>query len=86
MRVKILQWNALATWVWDIENEDMCAICRHPFEQPCPKCKVPGDDCVPGKELNISMKITENIYLIKVAGECNHHFHMHCIIRWIEEG
>lgn len=51
MRVKIKQWNALATWVWDIGNEDTCAICRQPFELPCPKCKMPGDDCVPSKFL-----------------------------------
>lgn len=47
MKVRINAWNAIATWVWDIENENYCTICQLPFESPCPKCKVPGDECVP---------------------------------------
>ena len=35
---------------------------------PCPRCKVPGDDCVP------------------IQGQCLHHFHLHCILKWTEEG
>jgi len=27
------------------EEEDLCGICRVPFEGCCPGCKVPGDDC-----------------------------------------
>ena len=47
MKVKINSWNAIATWVWDIDTESNCTICQLPFESPCPKCKVPGDECVP---------------------------------------
>lgn len=47
MKVKINSWNAIATWVWDIDSESNCTICQLPFESPCPKCKVPGDECVP---------------------------------------
>lgn len=47
MKLKINTWNAIATWVWDIENESNCTICQLPFESPCPKCKTPGDECVP---------------------------------------
>ena len=52
MKVKIKSWNALATWVWNIENESQCAICQSDFESPCPRCKVPGDECPPSKMIN----------------------------------
>ena len=68
MKVKIDSWNAVATWKWDIESEECCTICQYAFESPCPRCKVPGDDCVP------------------IQGQCLHHFHLHCILKWTEEG
>jgi anaphase-promoting complex subunit 11 len=67
MKVKIKKWKGVATWLWDIE-EVKCTICQSDFESPCPKCKTPGDDCVP------------------VQGSCNHHFHLHCIMRWVDGG
>lgn len=47
MKVKINSWHAVATWKWDIESADSCAICQFAFESPCPRCKVPGDGCIP---------------------------------------
>ncbi len=47
MKVKINSWNSVATWKWDIENADKCTICQSEFEAPCPRCRIPGDDCVP---------------------------------------
>ena len=85
MKVKINSWNAIATWVWDIDTESNCTICQLPFESPCPKCKVPGDECVPSIFFFfffMSFKKKKK----KVQGMCNHHFHLHCIIRWTEEG
>ncbi|EJD55649.1 RING/U-box [Auricularia subglabra TFB-10046 SS5] len=55
MKVTIKSWHAVAEWRWDTgqgsaageqdEDEDVCGICRLPFEACCPACKVPGDDC-----------------------------------------
>ncbi|KAJ7046146.1 anaphase-promoting complex subunit 11 [Mycena alexandri] len=53
MKVTIKHWHAVAQWRWDTgpdssndaENEDVCGICRVPYEGCCPSCKVPGDDC-----------------------------------------
>lgn len=56
----------VASWKWDIPDEDVCGICHSEFERCCPSCKVPGDDCPP------------------MWGACNHAFHMHCIMRWLE--
>lgn len=45
MKVTILEWHAVAAWRWDMPSDDLCGICRVPFDGTCPKCKYPGDDC-----------------------------------------
>lgn len=45
MKVKITKWNAVATWRWDIPDDDVCGICQVHFDGTCPTCKYPGDDC-----------------------------------------
>jgi anaphase-promoting complex subunit 11 len=45
MRVTIKKWHAVATWRWDMPEEDVCGICRVQFDGTCPTCKYPGDDC-----------------------------------------
>ena len=45
MKVTILEWHAVAAWHWDMPTDDLCGICRVPFDGTCPTCKYPGDDC-----------------------------------------
>ncbi len=54
MKVTVKHWHAVAQWRWDTgasesegsdENEDVCGICRVPYEGCCPSCKMPGDVC-----------------------------------------
>jgi anaphase-promoting complex subunit 11 len=45
MKVTIKKWNAVATWRWDIPEDDVCGICQVHFDGTCPTCKYPGDDC-----------------------------------------
>ncbi|KAJ7047977.1 anaphase-promoting complex subunit 11 RING-H2 finger-domain-containing protein [Mycena amicta] len=56
MQVTIKHWHAVAQWRWDTgadhndsdstsDDDDVCGICRVPYEGCCPSCKVPGDDC-----------------------------------------
>ncbi|TGJ84531.1 hypothetical protein E0Z10_g4232 [Xylaria hypoxylon] len=45
MKVKIKKWDAVATWRWDIPEDDVCGICQVHFDGTCPTCKYPGDDC-----------------------------------------
>ncbi|CAG7919454.1 unnamed protein product [Penicillium olsonii] len=66
MKVAIKEWNAIATWHWDIPEDEVCGICRVQFDGTCPTCKFPGDDCA------------------LVQGKCNHAFHMHCLMTWID--
>jgi hypothetical protein len=48
MKVKIKRWHGVAVWKWDVDD-DVCGICRMPFEACCPGAKYPGDDCPPGR-------------------------------------
>ncbi|KAG5991762.1 hypothetical protein E4U52_003360 [Claviceps spartinae] len=45
MKVTIKEWNTVATWRWDIPEDDVCGICQVHFDGTCPTCKYPGDDC-----------------------------------------
>jgi anaphase-promoting complex subunit 11 len=45
MKVTIKEWNAVAAWRWDMPDDDVCGICRNPYDSTCSKCKFPGDDC-----------------------------------------
>ncbi|KIJ45188.1 hypothetical protein M422DRAFT_30036 [Sphaerobolus stellatus SS14] len=53
MKVTVKSWHAIAQWRWDTGQsgddaegeEDVCGICRVPYEACCPSCKMPGDDC-----------------------------------------
>lgn len=45
MKVKIKKWDAVATWRWDLPEDDVCGICQAHFDGTCPTCKYPGDDC-----------------------------------------
>lgn len=57
MRVRIKEWNAVASWRWDMPEDEVCGICRVQFDGTCPTCKFPGDDCslcMPSQQLNES--------------------------------
>ena len=63
MKVTVKSWHAVAEWRWDTgkpmshdedDDEDVCGICRLPFEACCPACKVPGDDCPLSAHLRLS--------------------------------
>lgn len=45
MKVTIKEWNSVATWRWDIPEDDVCGICQVHFDGTCPTCRYPGDDC-----------------------------------------
>jgi hypothetical protein len=45
MKVRIKEWHAVATWRWDMPEDEVCGICRVQFDGTCPTCKYPGDDC-----------------------------------------
>lgn len=49
MKVTVKEWNAVASWRWDMPEDDLCGICRVQFDATCPDCTCPGDECPPGR-------------------------------------
>ncbi|KAJ2352111.1 ubiquitin-protein ligase Anaphase Promoting Complex [Coemansia erecta] len=45
MKITITRWKDVAGWRWDVPDDEVCGICRSPFDACCPTCKIPGDDC-----------------------------------------
>merc|ERR1712196_718983 len=43
LKVTIKKWHAFAAWTWNA-GDDVCGICRMPFESAAPDTKYPGDD------------------------------------------
>ena len=41
--VEIKHWRAVASWTWDA-GDDVCGICRAPFDGVPPDARFPGDD------------------------------------------
>lgn len=88
MKVTIKEWNAVASWRWDMPEDDVCGICRVQFDGTCPTCKYPGDDCT----LRMCFPFHKDypftqywgngcegkayIDLFLVIGKCGHSFHM----------
>jgi hypothetical protein len=80
MKVTIKEWNAVATWRWDMPEDDVCGICRVQFDGTCPTCKFPGDDCSLCEFFlpyvgDGDLRLTDNYYPA-VLGKCGHSFHM----------
>ncbi|OHW93426.1 anaphase-promoting complex subunit 11 [Colletotrichum incanum] len=72
MKVKITRWNTVATWRWDIPEDDVCGICQVHFDGTCPTCKYPGDDCS-----LLSGKCGHNFHMNLNS--------KHCILEWIKQ-
>lgn len=56
MKVTIKEWNAVAAWRWDMPDDDVCGICRNPYDSTCSKCKFPGDEC-PLRKMTLSVML-----------------------------
>jgi len=45
--VFLIEIHGVGVWKWNVQNEEVCGICRMSYESCCPDCKFPGDDCPP---------------------------------------
>ncbi|KAM0808164.1 hypothetical protein AB5N19_08506 [Seiridium cardinale] len=86
MKVKIKKWNAVATWRWDLPEDDVCGICQVHFDGTCPTCKYPGDDCS-----LLSGKCGHNFHMVSASPEHERwklrlaDILKHCIMEWIKQ-
>lgn len=76
MKVRIKQWNAVAAWRWDMPDDDLCGICRSPYDSTCSKCKFPGDGCPLRESPTFPHDKAPSHCPFAVMGQCNHSFHM----------
>ena len=44
LKMTVKSWHAVASWTWNA-GDDVCGICRMPFDGCPPEGKFPGDDC-----------------------------------------
>ena len=63
MKVVIKEWHGVATWRWDMPEDEVCGICRVQFDGTCPTCKYPGDDCT-----LLVGKCGHSFHMVGVAG------------------
>lgn len=68
MKVKIKSWVAVASWKWDVPEDEVCGICRVQFDGTCPNCRYPGDDCSLCVYSNISIQFFELFYALLLTG------------------
>ena len=78
MKVTIKEWNAVASWRWDMAEDEVCGICRVQFDGTCPTCKYPGDDCTLCELQPSKPEVDPNptLRMSIVIGKCAHSFHM----------
>lgn len=55
----------MAVWQWDVAQDDVCGICRVPFEGTCADCKAPGDDCPLSTPLFLEPCVGKKIWLTR---------------------
>ncbi len=52
MKIQVDQIYGIYSWKWDVPEDELCGICRVPFDGACPACKYPGDQCPIGKHIS----------------------------------
>jgi anaphase-promoting complex subunit 11 len=86
MKVRVKQWTAVAAWHWDMPEDDVCGICRNPYDSTCAQCRYPGEECPLRTSCAMMLQSKPaRLTCSPVMGECNHSFHMHCIVAWVRQ-
>ncbi|KAJ1310660.1 hypothetical protein OPQ81_009190 [Rhizoctonia solani] len=78
MKVKVKHWHAVAHWKWDIGTESEAQGDDEDEEDVCGICRVAFEGCCPACK-------TPGDDCPLIWGQCTHVFHMHCLIKWIEQ-
>lgn len=77
MKVNILEWQAVSTWHWKLtdDNDDASDY----VDELCGICRVSFDGTCP------SCKYPGDECPLVLGGGCTHNFHLHCILKWLEQ-
>ncbi|ELU38101.1 zf-Apc11 domain-containing protein [Rhizoctonia solani AG-1 IA] len=78
MKVKVKHWHAVAHWKWDIGTDVETQGDEDEEEDVCGICRVAFEGCCPTCK-------TPGDDCPLIWGQCTHVFHMHCLIKWIEQ-
>lgn len=75
MKVEIVEWKSYCTWHWDLASSD-----GHGYvEELCGICRVSFDGTCP------NCKYPGNQCPVVLGSGCTHNFHLHCILKWLEQ-
>ncbi|KAG8719728.1 hypothetical protein FRC08_002154 [Ceratobasidium sp. 394] len=77
MKVKVKHWHAVAHWKWDI-GTDAAEGEEDEEEDVCGICRVAFEGCCPTCK-------TPGDDCPLIWGQCTHVFHMHCLIKWLDQ-
>jgi len=69
VNIKIINWNPIGIWTYDLLNEGHeCILCRNKLTNKCVAC---------------NMKNNSSCFITK--GVCGHGFHKDCLTAWISD-
>ncbi|CAH6720819.1 anaphase-promoting complex subunit 11 [[Candida] jaroonii] len=72
MKVEIVDWQAVASWHWDLKDDSIT-------DELCGICRVAFDGTCP------NCKYPGNECPLILGAGCQHNFHLHCILQWLEQ-
>lgn len=76
MKVSITEWHAFSTWHWDLMPDTLHSAY---VDELCGICRVAFDGTCP------NCKYPGDECPIVLGLGCTHNFHLHCIIKWLEQ-
>lgn len=79
MKVKIVDWHAVTIWHWKLESSDSASGQTNYLDELCGICRVAFDGTCP------NCKYPGDECPIVLGDGCPHNFHLHCILRWLEQ-
>lgn len=76
MKVHVLEWNAVSSWHWDLVSSGNEGEFT---DELCGICRVAFDGTCP------NCKYPGNECPLILGAGCTHNFHLHCILKWLEQ-
>ncbi|KAK6198475.1 ubiquitin-protein ligase anaphase promoting complex [Scheffersomyces amazonensis] len=78
MKVKIVEWHGFSTWHWNLVSDNNGSSSEY-IDELCGICRVAFDGTCP------NCRYPGDECPIVLGAGCSHNFHLHCIIKWLEQ-